>query len=652
MARKITKDEIEKDAVDLVLKTKEHFRQLRYDQGYEGEWQQSEETYYNGVPGFYKGVAQVRSGILHSHVERIVPKMDKVVFPPDGEFIGARAKDPDNELEVQNAESATALLKEQLNDIGTRAKLVGAYRDECIYGTVFLKTRWRRDQKERYKRVDGRREKVWDITFDNPDFEIPSIWDIYIDPKDENLEGALIESIDTDYHHLWNHRERIEDGETAGVYKNVDLVKDFKIERTEDSNKQISENIRGVGAHHYGPHEHKIRVYEYWGDVPLYFFTGSNEDKEALAVVRDALIVIAVGGGSGVALRISDNPFDHQEKPYLRGRYLKINGRAYGLGIISRVTIPLEQELNTLRTQAMDDRTFLLRTKWLKDRVAGISDAALEDLTAVVIETNDMNGLQALRPPDFTATTITAAQHMQQNIEDVTGASRLLSGTPSGGSLDRTAAGIATVVSAGLEKFELVITMFEEEVLKQLVRHFWMLDQQFLDEGRAVSVAGKGLVKVLPQEIPYNFSVNFIGIKELGQKEYMVNSINILLQNLQPYIPLGLDPLPILFRLIRMIGHGDLIQEIDQRQESALEYTPEGEVRLLRVGRKVRVDFNDEHDKYILAYQQLLQEPGLPDNVKQNTLEALGQRFLAKRMVELTVAKQLFPENAPVNVRE
>lgn len=628
--------EINEAAKKLVFGAKSHYLELRRQAGLHEEWKKYEDSYFNGTQDYYNGIARVRIPALHQAVERIVPKMDKVIFPPDGEFFALAARNEDDEVQVEMAEAATALIKQQLIDSKIRSKLIGVYRNLCIYGTMFVKSYWHYQMKKRYRRDEkGDRQEIFEPTIDDPDFYCPSIWDIYADPKDEDLEGAVIERMVTDYHNIFGKRKRKEKGVDKGIYDAdaVERVKTYKFEREKDSDVQRSNEIRGMGAHAYGPHEHKVIIHQYWGDVPKWFFTKSEEDMENEEVVEDALVEIAGGEEEGEVLRIIDNPFDHNEKPYIRVRYIKIEGKLYGLGVMS-VSIPLEAELNTLRNQLMDMRSFMLKNKWLRDRQAEIPDWQLKDMKNLVIDTSDMQGLQPLRPPDFSASAINSEQNIKGDIYDSTGASPLLSGMPTGGSLDRTAGGIATVVQGGLERFELVVTLFEEELLKQLVKHYWMLDQQFLPEGRSVRVVGKPLTTIDPSEIQFNFGIQFLGLRELGEKEYKINALNILLQNLSPYIPLGLDPIPVVLRFFKLMGMGDLAAEVDVRPMSQLEYSPEGELQLLQMGKIVKIDLRDDHDAYIKAYQSLLEQPSIPDNVKKNTIDALSQRLAAKALIE------------------
>ena len=633
---KISQEMIDEAAGNFVVTALKHFETQRRQAGYEAIWKRAEESYFSGSQSLYNGLAKVRIPFLHNKTEVIVPKLDKVIFPPDGNWLGV---EPDNELdEVQKgeAEIATMLLKDQTRDIGIRTKYIGMYRSDCIYGTVIAKTLWEHKIKKRYKRVDGKRVEDWQVVFDNPNTYSPSIWDFYVDIKDEDMEGLVIERIVKDYQDLWNLRERKEDGETVGIYRNVRTLREVK-DRTsdprEEESKKTSETIQGLNNHEYGEHEHKIVILECWGAIPLWFLTGSAKDREEKQTT-EGLIVVALKGEkkTPTILRISDNPFDHQEKPYQRARYIKINGRFYGIGLFEP-NLPMEAELNTLRNQNMDMRTFNLRPKWLRDTSARISDESLKNLSEQIIDTNDINGLQPLRPNDFSGSAIAAEQNIKADLAENTGGTPILSGMAGGNSIERTASGVSALNSSALDRFDLVVTNFEEELISPMMKQFWALNQQFLPEGRALRVIGKELIRVMPQEIPLP-KINFIGIQENAEKQFRINSANILIQNLSPFAQNGLDPVPLVLEQVRLLGWGRLIPEIDKRPDSVeqMEQTPEGEVQLLLLGRTVKIDFDDDHDAFIAAYDRLLQSPDLSGIVRRNTENAKGQRLAAKTM--------------------
>lgn len=627
---------LEKEVAEFVLKTKKHFEELRTLAGYDDEWAMCEQVYFNGAQSkMYDGLSKVNTGELHTQVERVVPKYDKVIFPSDGKFLTIKPKNPKDQNEDYASKCTETLLTTQSEDINMRSKMMSIYRSEGIYGTVFVKTFWNHKEVKKYIRENGKRVEQFATTINGPDFDELNIRDVYIDPADENLEGAVIQAVDVDYHKLWQNRRQTIDGQEVGLYTNVEQLKEVKITTELDPNKVISNAIKGLTSHSYSPFEKKIKALEYWGPVPLYFITADDKDKDEGEVVENALIIVTdENSGSGTVLvPPQDNPYDHQEKPFLRARYIKVNGRAYGLGIISRVTIPLEQELNSLRQQLHDNRTFMLRKKWIKDKNSGISNEQLKDVHNLVIDANDINSLREVVTHDFTQTGVVAEQNMRQGLQAATGVTSFLGGTPQGASLERTAGGINTMQSASLERFELVITAFEEDLLLPMMEQFWALNQQYLPEGADVQLIGKPLVRVIPAEIPLKGDMHFGGIKELGSKELKINQLGSLIQNIIPFAQLGADPMPVLFAMIDLMGFGDLKDKIDKRPESQLEYTPEGEVQMLMMGQMPKVDFNDNHDAYMQAYQELLQKPDLPDNVRKNTTEIMGQRMIAKQAI-------------------
>ena len=634
---KITNGEIKEAAINLVRTTKEHFKQLRYEMGIETDWKKAESVYYSR----YRE-NQFTTGTLFTHVERIVPKMDKAIFPPDGEWFEARPKDVNNELQQTEADRATRLLTRQSDEINLRSKLIPVYRSLGIYGTSFVKYFWNRQEKEVYKRIDGERVKDYEVTFDNPDFYSPSVWDVYIDPKDENLEGALVEELISDYSDLYAKRIHEDDeGDEIGIYDPKELVtlKDHFITINPDGDKEDSDIIKGVGEHRWSPNDQKVIVDHYWGPVPKWFLTRKNEDKETGEMIQNAYIVVGGSPKGSALLLLIDNPFDHQSKPFLKSTYIKCPGKAYGIGIINPTSIYLSDAYDVTILQGIKNRSFNLKTKWKVDRNANIHKDQLIDSDGAIIETDDMNGLEPIVAPDMTATIAAHAQILKNDLEQNTGALPFLAGIPAGRSLERTAEGVATLTAGGLERFELVITGFEQDVLIPLIVGFWKLNQQFLPEGRDIRETGTSIVRVIPEDIPFDdFNIIFVGIREIADKNFKVGALNIMMQSplIQLLVQTGqLNMKPAAFRLLKLLGQGDLINEMDISQENMMEQSPEGEAQLLMAGRKVKVDLDDNHEAYIQVYQQILSQAGLPDNVRQNTIEAMNKRTQAMDIINL-----------------
>lgn len=619
---------------EYVTSAMRHFETQRKNAGYEAVWRNAENSYFNRGDDYYGGLSRVRIPFLHNKVETIVPKIDKALFPVDGNWMECVADDPENDIQVAEAKCAEVLLKDQLRDIGIRSKYIGMTRSKCVYGTVWAKTKWEHILKKKYGRINGKRVPQWTTVFDNPDTYSPSIWDVYADIRDEDIQGLVIERIVKDYQELWDSRERTVDGETVGVYKNVEQLREIKdTKQTNNSTIQSSDATKGLALHTYGPHEHKIVLYECWGPIPQWFLTGSEEDKK-MKLTCEGFLVIATHGDkeSPVVLLASDNPLDHQEKPYQRARYIKVDGRLYGIGMMEP-NVPMEAELNTLRNQLMDMRTFNLRPKWLLDVSARINHASLKDLAEQIIETQDINGLQPLRPQDFSASALANESAIKQDLSETTGGSPLTAGFAGGNSIERTSIGVTTLASSALDRFDLVVTNFVEEIVRPQLKQMWALNQQFLPEGREVAILGKKMVRVMPQDISLPH-INFVGVQASAEKQFKINSANILIQNISPFVQFGLDPIPIIIEQIKLLGWGKLVTQIDKRpnSEEMMEQTPQGELQLLMLGRRVKIDMEDNHEEFIRAYDELLANKEIPAIVRRNTEIARGQRIIAMRL--------------------
>lgn len=630
----ISQEIIDEAVGAFVLAAKNHFETQRKNAGYESVWRNAENSYFNRGDDFYGGLSRVRIPFLHNKVETIVPKIDKAIFPADGNWMESIPDNPDDDIQIAESKCAELMLKDQLRDIGIRTKYSGMTRSMCIYGTVWAKTKFEHILKLKYKRVNGERVKQWTSVLDSPDTYSPSIWDIYADIRDEDLNGLVIERIIKDYQELWDSREHEVNGKTVGVYRNVEQLREVKNNKnTDNSTIQSSDATKGLALHEYGPHEHKLITYECWGPIPLWFLTASEKDRDEKLTV-EGFISIAVSGDkkSPTVLLCKDNPLDHQEKPYQRGRYIRVDGRLYGIGMMEP-NVPMEAELNTLRNQLMDMRTFNLRPKWLLDSSARINHASLKDLAEQIIETSDINGLQALRPNDFSASALANESSIKSDLAETTGGSPITSGFAGGNSIERTSIGVTTLASSALDRFDLVVTNFLEEVVRIQLKQMWALNQQFLPEGRDVQITGKPMVRVLPQNISMP-NINFVGVQGGVDKQFRINSANILIQNIAPFAQLGLNPVPIIIEQVKLLGWGKLIPQIDQRpnSEEMLEQTPQGEAQLLMLGRKVKIDFDDNHEEFIRVYDQLLANKEIPGIVRQNIESAKGQRIVAMRL--------------------
>jgi hypothetical protein len=166
----------------------------------------------------------------------------------------------------------------------------------CIDGTVVSKI-----MKNYDKKIQGQsiKTKIVDIT------------NIFIDPSEDNIQdaGAVIErhvmKLSEVDEYPWDNKESIKG------FKDITKINTFNT---------ISYNSTGEVPY--------VEVYERWGDLPKFCFTGKEED---LDVWVPAMAIVSNIDRHAVVHKIIENK--KRIKPYEEARYRKLFGRWYGRGI-------------------------------------------------------------------------------------------------------------------------------------------------------------------------------------------------------------------------------------------------------------------------------------------------------------------------------
>lgn len=605
---RITTVEVEEKARSLVEDRLAHFQKLRDNSPHPENWEDNENAWHNKTNDYYQGRSKVSVPEIHKAIEKVVAKVVKAIFPSDGNWLAtkpAMSEDEDDIL-AEEAKKVTKLLKKQFMHAGGKRKVSKLARSWATFGTAFVNVFYDYKEAVRRTRINGEPVDRVVVTKDGPDFEILSIRDVYLDPTDSELEGDVIVRRLVDYQTLWDLRQ---DGD-EGIYPMDALEKVRKnyFEREERYEKQTEEDQANNPTHEYGENDRKIELLTFWGNVPSWLITESVEDYNNDLIERNALIEVAKTSKGCVLLRVDYNPFYHLQKPIVKIPCIEVPNSAYGMSI-GQVSLSLQRELNTLRNQLMDMRTFNLKRKTLVEEDSGVTESQLQDMENLIIECKDINGIRDFQPADFSGSAVPQGQQIQSDIQEGTGVTPLLGGTAGGNSLERTAEGVNTVVSGAMEKFEMLIDLFVDNGLMEILTQFWQLNQQFLSKEREKQLLGtKNTLRVeLDSILAENMDFDFKGVKEFIKKGHMVSVGNILIQNIAGFVEQGLDPVPIVLKQVELMGWGDIIEKIDRRPQSQLEQTPEGEVQLLRQGLPVRIHLDDNHADFLRAYETILE---------------------------------------------
>jgi hypothetical protein len=166
----------------------------------------------------------------------------------------------------------------------------------CIDGTVVSKIMKNYDSKLKGQAI---KTKLVDLT------------NIFIDPAEENIQdaGAIIE----------RHVLKLSEID-AYPWDNKESVKGFRDITKINTFNTISYNSTGEVPY--------VEVYERWGDLPRFCFTGKDEDRD---IWVPAMAIVSNIDRHPVVHKIVENK--KGIKPYEEARYRQIFGRWYGRGI-------------------------------------------------------------------------------------------------------------------------------------------------------------------------------------------------------------------------------------------------------------------------------------------------------------------------------
>jgi len=309
------------------------------------------------------------------------------------------------------------------------------------------------------------------------------------------------------------------------VYGNYEQVKQLSGDNTkyEDQRfKQDKRAIRGTGTPARVKQGNTVELITFWG----------KEDLDGDGVREECQIVIA---NRSVVVRAVRNPFDHQERPIIRGVLFPVPQEWFGMGLIEPV-IGLINELVTIRRQNLDMNNLIINRMW---KVHSMADVDLDTLVSSpngIIVTGDMDGVVQLNQDPIPVSPLEMSQLIQADIENAT-APKSIQGAPSSGALGRTARGAQLIISQALEKFGMGAKLIEETVVRKVLVMFKKLNEQFLDSDEVLQEFYGTATKeqLTPEEIRNDLDFELLGISETVTREATINQLisfyNLAAQN-------------------------------------------------------------------------------------------------------------------------
>lgn len=469
--------------------------------------------------------AKIFIPVVFQVIEAALPKVMNVLFGNE-EFFDTIA---DQKKDTALAEVIHLLLIYQLGQADFVIKYVDFAKQLLLYGTSYFKVYWKVVRKWVWERtpirksvsflgipvgsriVGWKEEKVFKVTERRPEVEVLDVLDVFPDPNAQTeQEGAAV------WIRSWISYDellQLSKGEYP-VYMNIpakselgDRNKNFSVTRG------IRQSTRGTSTAPASIDTDRYEILERWGLKDL---DDDGIQEETLITILDGKYVI----------RADENPFHHQKRPLIKSVLFSVPKEWFGIGLVEPV-IPLVHELNTLRRQRLDNINLAINSMWSVNAFADIElGTVVSTPGGILLRGDNPNDIMRLPIEDVTDSAYTEASVVQTDIENTT-APKAMQGTPSSGSLGRTARGAQMIIGQALEKFGLVTRILEETSIKKTLRFFHQLNLQFIDDDEVFQETGYygGIFdqKVTPEMIRADVQFKMLGISEMVNKEAKIN---------------------------------------------------------------------------------------------------------------------------------
>lgn len=469
--------------------------------------------------------ANVVVPIAFQVVEAAIPKLVNVVLGQVPFF----AVDADKSVPTETTAAIERCLLRQLEWARFFVKFIDFAKQLLIYGTSYFYVYWKVKRAWVYERtairkditifglvikrsaLTWKKELKYKVIERRPEIDVLDINDVYPDPNatdEENASGIFVRS----EIHIDELKE-LGKGKFP-AYANVDKV---NADAGADVPQIITDrrSVRSINtSSSAGSRKGMVELLTYWG---LYDLDGDGVREECQIVFANRKTLIK-------AIR---NPFEHQQKPVVRSVLFPVPKEWYGIGLMEPI-IPLCAELNTLRCQALDVNNLIINRMWKVDSLADVDLDTLITSPDGIVLTDRMEGVVPIEQSGLPYDVHTITKTVQTDIENTT-SPRSIQGSPSDGTLGRTAKGAMMIIGQALEKFGLSARYLEESAMRRVLVLMHQLNWQFIDNDEMFTeLTEYGQIfgeKWSPEQIRVDVKFRMLGINETMTKEASMNQL-------------------------------------------------------------------------------------------------------------------------------
>ncbi len=378
-----------------------------------------------------------------------------------------------------------------------------------------LGIKWGQDQVAKvYRDVVGTRiVKI----YEGPRLELVPLEDFYVDPIATSIEDARFCC-----HRVFRTVDELNRMQEAGIYHNVDKIQvESATGHTDeaDTRKLLRASEDGKSApwdltEPIQKARKEVEVWEYWGLI----------DPNESGRLEPYLVVVV----DNVIIRCERNPYNHGDFPFVALRPSMVPFQFDGVGMAHLVGEFQKAKTSILR-QMLDNLSFINNQMWLVDRNAGVEmESLIQPRPGGVVRTDDLRGVTNVTPQPLQGVSIQALEFLQTQMEQRHGITRYNQGLDAK-SLNKTATGITSIMSASQQRIELVGRIFSETGFKRLFQLMMSLNQQFISQDFVIRVFNEP-VEIKADDLKGNFDVTVVVGASVGKEEAEQQYMMTLLQ--------------------------------------------------------------------------------------------------------------------------
>lgn len=560
----------------------------------------------------YEGLANIFVPELLRAVETITGKIYSVIFAqPDWFDYQERADEFDN----GGALALTALTKYQMEENAFKSRIMDSIRQMVIAGLTVRKIGWDYDEIERT--IPGppdangkptkkkRPETIKDTwTFDPVDILTFQISDISVPYNDVQKARWIGEQYIATKAYI---DERTRRGWFSKVMK--DKLTDEPKPASSNVSSNVTNRLQSSGFNTVTSEVGKYELIERWGLVPCEWVMDSKQMDEEGYEEGDLCEGVIVIANRTAILKLEKNPFWHNQKPYVVCPYVPQEFQLPGIGACE-IGESLQEEINDTRNQTMDNKTMILACMWLRSKTSGVKNDSLRVRPNGIIDTNDMEGLEPLRPPMVTQVGTSMEGVAKNDLREGVGAASNLQGIAQAG-VD-TATESTQINQESMGRLLLTAQLYTELVLKPMLVFAEYLNYQYYDHTKAISVVGKVGVKfkkLTIAEIAGGHKDVIIRIDTDGSnnpsvtRQQFMNFFGLVQQMPPPLIAFHWKALD---KAYGMFFNGHSLDEIysNPSPDPEQQLTPEEERDMVIASQPVMASKGQDHKKYIKYHEQ------------------------------------------------